>query len=73
MATPPSTRWTALIEALARLDPESREIILLSDVLGLSREEVATRLGLSLWVTGRQLALARSRLQLNRGCESTHP
>ena len=29
-----------MIEALARLDPESREIILLSDVMGLSRAEV---------------------------------
>lgn len=69
MASSAPPRWTALIEALTRLDPDSREIILLSDVMGLSRAEVAERLGLSSRDTGRRLALARARLQISSGGE----
>lgn len=62
MKSPVSPPWTALIEALARLDPASREIILLADVMGLSRTDVAMRLGLSLREVRPRLALARLRL-----------
>ena len=70
MLTP--TCWTPWIEALARLDPESREIILLCDVMGLSQEEVGARLGLSLRETGQRLATARWRLQFSSSCEPTN-
>ena len=73
MDMPAPTCWTPLIEALARLDPESREIILLSDVMGLSREEVGARLRLSLRETGQQLALAHWRLQFSSNCKPTNP
>jgi DNA-directed RNA polymerase specialized sigma24 family protein len=68
-----NTRWTPLVEALARLDADSREIILLADVIGLSRADIAARLGLSPRGVMRRLAIARENLQFPAGCKQTKP
>ncbi len=61
--------WTPLVEALARLDADSREIILLADVIGLSRADISARLGLSPRGVMRRLAIAHLRLQFSNRCE----
>jgi DNA-directed RNA polymerase specialized sigma24 family protein len=68
-----NTRWTPLVEALARLDADSREIILLADVIGLSRADIAARLGLLPRGVMRRLAIARENFQFPAGCKQTKP
>lgn len=57
-------RLLPLEGAFARLDPESREVLLLRDVEGLSGEEAAEALGLSL--AAMKSRLHRARLELKR-------
>jgi DNA-directed RNA polymerase specialized sigma24 family protein len=73
MESPAHTRWTPLVEALARLDAESREIILLADVMELSLADIAARLGLSPRGVVQRLAIAHRRLQFPNRCEQTKP
>ena len=73
MKSPTHAHGAWLVGALARLDADSREIILLADVMGLSRAEIAARLGLSPLALVHRLAIARLRLQFSDGCERAEP
>ncbi len=52
-----------IIEALADLPPEYRAAVVLSDIEGLSYEEIATTLGIKLGTVRSRLSRARARLR----------
>ena len=57
----------AVHEALARLDSQAREIIVLRDLEGLDGSEVAQALGISLAAMKSRLHRARSELRQHLG------
>jgi RNA polymerase sigma-70 factor (ECF subfamily) len=52
-----------VIEALADLPPEYRAAVVLSDIEGLSYEEIAVTLGIKLGTVRSRLSRARARLR----------
>jgi len=52
-----------IIEALSALSPEYRVAVVLSDIEGLSYEEIATTLGIKMGTVRSRLSRARARLR----------
>jgi RNA polymerase sigma factor (sigma-70 family) len=64
---------SGLGEALAELDPDHRDVLLLHAWEGFSYEEIATALGIKIGTVRSRLARGRARLRLLLAPESTPP